>query len=108
MDGALLLDGAAVTMTKLLYSDQSSICIAGLFFVIYMCCTALMIMQMLIGVLTQVIADVTANEKMKDEMLLIEEQLLEKIKEIDTDGTLLVTRSELVTLLETPESISLI
>ena len=62
-----------------------------------------MIMQMLIGVLTQVVEEVTNHQKEKEDMVRIQERLLQHIQEIDIDGNHILLESKiLVNILACP------
>merc|ERR1719446_825530 len=76
MDGALTLDGSQPIMTALIFSDYFLEVLAGIGFIFYMCVTALVIMQMLIGVLCQVVLDVTSAEKDRKDMKVVYNTLL--------------------------------
>merc|ERR1712183_477571 len=107
MDGALTLDGAAPLMTILLFSDDLVEVGAGICFVIYLMLTALVIMQMLIGVLCGVIDDVTEQEKCLKDMTEVYNRLLKDLVEQDTDNDGKISRSELIKVMTVPGSLSL-
>jgi len=107
VDGALTLDGAAPLMTTLLFSDNFNEVLAGTFFVLYLCTTNLVIMQMLIGVLCQVMVDVTQAEKDKRDGAQVYDRLLKELIEEDGDGDGSISRSELVTLVQDPKAMVL-
>merc|ERR1719326_751461 len=101
------MDGANLLMTKLIFSDEPYVVCAGVFFIIYLCITALMIMQMLIGVLCQVIVDVDRDEKDKRDMAEVRRRLHDELVQKDRDGNNEINRAELIELLEEPHSLSL-
>merc|ERR1719198_2818302 len=62
MDGTLMLDNSAPLMTELLFSDQFHFVLAGSIFLAYALLSAMLILQMLIGVLCDVVSKVGAEQ----------------------------------------------
>merc|ERR1719453_3056203 len=56
MDGTLMLDNSAPLMTELLFAGKFNFFLAGAFFVAYALLSAMLILQMLIGVLCDVVS----------------------------------------------------
>merc|ERR1719247_2854000 len=75
--------------------------------ILYVVLTALMIMQMLIGVLCSVVDSVTASEKEKKDTASVYERLLKDVKEQDKDGDGNMSRAELMAMVTAPDSLNL-
>lgn len=98
IDGTLLLDGSSAVMTHLMFSKDFTILIAGIVFTGYACLAALLVLQMLIGVLCDVVAHVQEEQRNAADIGLVKQELLHKLHEIDNgDGKL--TQPELMTVL---------
>ena len=62
VDGTLLLDGTGSVLTNLVWGHSTSTTIAGMLFVLFVFISALVICNMLIGVLCEVLAKVTESQ----------------------------------------------
>jgi hypothetical protein len=92
--GTLLLDGGGYIMTEMLYSDKLTIILSGAFFTSFALLSALLILQMLIGVLCDVVARVNDEQRTSVAIGLIKQELLSKLMEID-DGDGRISKEEL-------------
>jgi hypothetical protein len=102
VDGTLMMDGPYI-MTSLLYSDQPKKVIAGLFFLSYTLLSALLILQMLIGVLCDVVTMIQEEQKDAEAIGLVKQEIIGAFKDID-NGDGMITQSELLELLTKPRS----
>jgi hypothetical protein len=82
LDGGLLLDGASAVITVLLFDEAGDYMVktAGCGFILYHCITSLMIMNMLIGVLFDVIMRVIEEDKQMAHIKVVEEKVLGILK----------------------------
>jgi hypothetical protein len=89
VDGALMLDGTAPLMTNLIFSDKVNVLVAGFCFIVYLNLAAMVILQMLIGVLCNVISAVNDETKDENDIACIRDQLSDTLmKHDDGDGQL--------------------
>jgi hypothetical protein len=103
MDGTLLLDNAAPLMTQLLFSTHWMEIIAGIAFVVYMCLSAQVIMQTLVGMLVDVVSSVNDDAKTEVASSLLKQELLEDLREFSGDDNR-VSHSELMQVMASPKS----
>lgn len=103
MDGTFLLDNAAPLMTQLLFSDDFMQVAGGVAFLLYMFISAQLIMQTLVGMLVEVVAQV--NEESKTEMAtsLLRQELLQDLLDFSGDDGL-VSHDELMKLMSNTKS----
>merc|ERR1719506_2424080 len=103
MQGTLMLDNAAPVMTRLLYHQKLTVKLAGLFFFLYALLSALLILQMLIGVLCDVVSRVGQEQRDAQAIGLVKQELLCDLKQFaGPDGRL--THAELLKVMENPNS----
>lgn len=105
--GTLLLDGASIVMTQLLFSGRFPLILAGFAFLTFAVLSALLILQMLIGVLCDVVTTVGAEQRDALAIGLVKQELLGDLKKFD-DGDGKISQSELMTVMNNPTSIQLI
>merc|ERR1719506_1420407 len=87
MDGTLMLDGTPTLMTKLLWAPKINMLLAGLFFVLYALLSALLILQMLIGVLCDVVSRVGQEQRDAQAVGLVKQEILGELQKFETgDG----------------------
>jgi hypothetical protein len=103
MDGTLMLDNASELMTEMIFSKQSNIFGAGVLFVLFSFTSALLILQMLIGILCELVTEVNAEQRSSEAVALIRQELAGRLKKSHlTDG--MISRSDLCTLMLDPRS----
>jgi len=95
MHGTLILDSAAPLMTVLIYSPDPQVVIAGLVFVSFLFLTALLILQMLIGVLCDVVSQVGQERRDSRAVGVVRQELLGTLKELG-DGEGNISQAELL------------
>merc|ERR1719181_405125 len=94
MAGTLMLDGSTGIIAVLLFSDKFNYVLAGFLFVLYSLLSAMCILQMLIGVLCDVVSTVKAEEQSATAVGLLKQELLGSLTECD-DGDGRITHNEL-------------
>merc|ERR1719506_746345 len=103
MDGTLMLDGTPTLMTKLLWAPKINMLLAGLFFVLYALLSALLILQMLIGVLCDVVSRVGQEQRDAQAIGLVKQEILADLKQFDGgDGK--ISQKELLRVMKHPQS----
>merc|ERR1719247_2867784 len=103
MDGTLMLDGTPTLMTKLLWAPKFNMLLAGLFFVLYALLSALLILQMLIGVLCDVVSRVGQEQRDAQAIGLVKQEILADLKQFDGgDGK--ISQKELLRVMKHPQS----
>merc|ERR1719199_2453756 len=82
----MMLDDASPLMASLLFSDQFNYVLGGFLFVLYALLSAMCILQMLIGVLCDVVSTVKAEEVSATAIGLMKQELLVHLKDVGKDG----------------------
>jgi len=103
MDGTLLLDEAGRLMTELLFSPKTNHFFAGLFFFMYSLLSAMLILQMLIGVLCDVVGQVGQEQRDATAIGLVKQELLGELTKND-DGDNRISQEELFSVMKNPRS----
>jgi hypothetical protein len=103
VDGTLMLDNAGPVMTGLLFADQMNLVLAGLFFGLYALLSALLVLQMLIGVLCDVVARVGQEQRDAHAIGLVKQELLQELQGFaDDDGK--VSQQNLMSVMKNPQA----
>jgi hypothetical protein len=103
MAGTLMLDNAAPVMTDLIMSPKIPQVLAGIAFLSYAFLSALLILQMLIGVLCDVVSGVAQERKDADTIALVRQEMLADLLKFDGgDGK--VSKDEMFALVQGPKS----
>jgi len=105
--GTLMMDNSARVMTELLFADKSSVVIAGIFFLIHMILSALLILQMLIGVMCDVVARVGADQRDALAIGILKQELLELITKFSTEKGK-ISQPDLLKVMRTPSSVAVL
>lgn len=107
MDGTLMLDNSAPLMTELLFSGKFNYFLAGALFVAYAMLSAMLILQMLIGVLCDVVSRVGSEQRDATAIGLVKQELLEDLRRFDGgDGK--ISHHELSSVMNNPKSKALL
>jgi hypothetical protein len=107
VDGTLLLDGTGVVLTRLIWDDDMSVAIAGFIFMMFIFISALVICNMLIGVLCEVLARVTAEQKNGHDISMLKDSMLQHLEMYD-NGDGMLSKEEIKEVMYTPESKALL
>jgi hypothetical protein len=107
VDGTLLLDGTGTVLTNLVWSHSASTTLAGLIFVLFVFISALVICNMLIGVLCEVLAKVTQSQKNLNDFRMLKDTVLQHLQQHD-DGDGMLSSSEFESVMHEPESKALL
>ena len=103
MDGTLMLDNAAPLMTSLLFSHEYNYILAGIFFMMYALLSAMLILQMLIGVLCDVVSRVGSEQRDATAIGLVKQELRQELIDAD-DGDGKISQEELQKIMKDPHS----
>jgi hypothetical protein len=101
MCGVFMLDGAANIATFLVFDSKFHIILSGWTFLIFTLLTAMTILQMLIGVLCEVISSTNREHEASRVVAIMKQQLMTKLLQHD-DGDGKITQAELAQLLADP------
>lgn len=93
MNGTFLLDNSAPLMTQLIFNQQPKLCFAGVIFGVYVFLTNVLILNMLIGVLCDLVTQVNNEQKAAQAVAYVKQVLAGRLREVATDG--LIGRHEL-------------
>merc|ERR1719487_3226091 len=99
----MMLDDSSPLMSSLLFSGKFTYVLAGFLFVLYTMCSAMCILQMLIGVLCDVVSTVKAEEQAATAIGLLKQELLASLLKCD-DGDGKISEEELLELIHAPHS----
>jgi len=103
MAGTLMLDGSTGVIALLLFSDKFNYILGGFLFVLYALLSAMCILQMLIGVLCDVVSTVKAEEQNATAVGLLKQELLGSLMACDNgDGK--ITHEELHAVIHSAHS----
>mmetsp|Transcript_99631 Transcript_99631/g.157134 ORF Transcript_99631/g.157134 Transcript_99631/m.157134 type:complete len:205 (+) Transcript_99631:2-616(+) len=103
MDGVLQLDNAALVMTTLVFAEAWKLKLAGLAFTFFSLLSSLLILQMLIGVMCDVVAQVGLEQRQAKAIAILKGQLQHEFAARD-NGDGLISQSELNEILESEGS----
>jgi hypothetical protein len=107
MGGTLMLDNASPLMGTLLFNKDHIKKVAGLAFIAYCFLSALLILQMLIGVLCDVVSQVGQERRDADCVGLVRQELLQAFKDLGGDSGK-VNKIELTDVVDSPSSKALL
>jgi len=103
MAGTMMLDDSSPLMSSLLFSKKFNYILSGFLFVLYTMMSAMCILQMLIGVLCDVVSTVKAEEQSATAIGLLKQELLASLTACD-DGDGKISEDELLGLIHSPKS----
>lgn len=101
IDGTFM-DGIGYVSRSLLENDLYAPLVVLLVFVL---CSALTVMNMLIGVLCEVVSAVAASEKEDNAIRIVKEKLLTMLLEMDEDGSGQISRGEIKQVLNNADAL---
>jgi len=104
IQGTLMMDGAANVLTTLLFSHEPNFILAGFFFASYTVLSALLILQMLIGVLCDVVSRVGQEQRDAQAIGLVKQELLSVIRDFD-DGHGKIVQKSLLKVMRHPRTV---
>lgn len=101
VSGTLMLDNAGPLMSSLLFSSKLNYMLAGWAFLAYTMMSALCILQMLIGILCEVVSEVKTEETNANAIGLMKQELLKSLKDcVDSDDR--ITQAQLMKVMDAP------
>jgi hypothetical protein len=103
MNGTLMLDNTAYIMSSLIYTENWNIFSAGVLFMFYNLLAATLILQMLIGVLCDVVSGISQDQHESHDVALVRQELLGNLIAFD-DGDGKISKWELTQVMENPGS----
>lgn len=107
MNGTLMLDNTQPLMTGLLFHNKVHYVLAGIAFMTYSLLSALLILQMLIGVLCEVVSQVNQEQRDAAALGLVRQELLVDLNNFaGEDGK--ISQAELFEVMNNPKSRALL
>jgi hypothetical protein len=101
--GTLMLDNTAPFAKALLFSDNFARVVGGFAFILYLFLSALLILQMLVGVLCDVLSQLGHDRHESEAILLLKQELLGDLRKVqDERGN--ISKVSLKEVLESPAS----
>jgi len=107
IDGTLL-DGCGELLRTLLDLGTVSTLLSVVVFLIFMVLSAVTIMNMLIGVLCEVVSTVSQNEKDEAAIKMLKKTVLLELKKFDDNGDGVISKDELGEVMSSPEALSVL
>merc|ERR1719433_2295733 len=104
MDGTLM-DNTGYVMKKLRDEGSLSTWISLIIFMVFILLSAMTVMNMLIGVLCEVVSTVANAEKDEAAIKLMKESILVELKRFDEDGNGLISPDELQHVMQDPQAL---
>lgn len=93
-----MLDNASPLMKHLVFNEKWNVVSAGIIFMLYAMLSALLILQMLIGVLCDVVSSMRTEQRDAHDIQLVKQELLEDLRRHD-NGDGLISQKELLSVL---------
>merc|ERR1712048_222312 len=106
MDGTLL-DAPGVVLNRLVRRGEFNTTVAVIFFLVFILLSALTVMNMLIGILCNVVTAVAASEKEEADIAELKKTILLELKKFD-DGDGMIVAEELAQLMAAEESVQVL
>merc|ERR1719468_813001 len=104
MDGTLM-DSTGDVMAKLRAEGSTCSWLSLIIFMLFILLSALTVMNMLIGVLCEVVSSVANAEKDEAAIKLMKESILVELKRFDEDGNGLISPDELEHVMQDPQAL---
>jgi voltage-gated sodium channel len=101
--GTLLLDGSGDVLTTLMYTPNFRCRVACMVFMLFILLASITVLNMLIGVLCEVVSQVARNEKDEAAIRLVKDSILMDLLKFD-DGDGLITHEELMKVMNDRDS----
>lgn len=103
MNGTFMLDNTAPLLTELLFSGEVTHSVAGIFFLMFIAISTLTILQMLIGVLCDVMTTVSQAQKQAHAYGLVKQEITTMLKDFDNgDGK--ISKRQLFSVMSYPKA----
>merc|ERR1719375_1695501 len=102
MDGTFM-DSTGDVLTTLIDMKKSNTVLSAIVFLIFILLSAMTVMNMLIGVLCEVVSAVAQGERDEAAINLMKETILMDLKQFD-NGDGMITRQELMSVMRDPQS----
>jgi hypothetical protein len=102
VDGTFM-DNAGLVLTRLLFDGRFKLLLATFFFLAFILLSAMTVMNMLIGVICEVVSAVAQGEKDAAAVALVKESILMDLKKFD-DGKGNISKHGLMEVMEDPQS----
>merc|ERR1712048_974648 len=99
MDGTIC-DNTGYVLRKLANRGQVNTTLAVIVFIFFILLSALTVMNMLIGIMCEVVSAVSANEKEEAAIKLMKKSILAELKKYDNDGNFFISADELFELMD--------
>merc|ERR1719146_85378 len=104
MNGTFL-DSVGSVLTPLLETNTVNTVLGVCFFMAFILLSALTVMNMLIGVLCEVVSAVAASEKGDNAIRIVKDKLLVMLRELDEDGSGKISQEEIQQVLAYPDAL---
>jgi len=98
MDGTIM-DNPGRTLTKLLDAHNFNCLISLFFFLVFILLSAMTVLNLLIGVICEVITEVSQKERDENAIRMMKETILLELIKFDEDGNKKISKSELETVM---------
>jgi len=107
MDGTFM-DSTGDVLTTLIDMKKSNTVLSAIVFLIFILLSAMTVMNMLIGVLCEVVSAVAQGERDEAAINLMKETILVELKQFDDDGNGMISKSELAHVMKNKEALGVL
>jgi hypothetical protein len=101
MNGVLLLDNAAPLMTAMMWGEDMSLVLSAFIFLVFVFLTAILVLQMLIGILCDLVSQVNSEQQNAYAIGIVRQELTTKLLAVDDDQDGHITQEELSKVINT-------
>jgi len=107
LDGTFM-DSTGTVLTLLLRRQTLNSSVALIFFMLFILLSAMTVMNMLIGVLCEVVSEVAQSERDEAAVCLMKKTILVELLSFDKDGNRMISEEELTQVMENDETLTVL
>merc|ERR1719375_1551764 len=107
MDGTFM-DSTGDVLTTLIDMKKSNTVLSAVVFLVFILLSAMTVMNMLIGVLCEVVSAVASGERDEAAIRLMKETVLVELKQFDDDGNGMISKGELRRVMKSKQALAVL
>jgi len=108
VNGTFLLDGTGIILTYLMFGSDPAVIVSGMILLTFIFISALVICNMLIGVLCEVVSAVAQGERDEAAIRMMKETILVELQQFDDDGNGMISKSELTHVMKNKQALGVL